>query len=43
MPGVSSKHFAYGKAGMKAAKRYAKKTGKKVGQATHRKVKKKKE
>jgi hypothetical protein len=30
MPQVGKKHFAYTKAGMKAAKKHAKKTGKKV-------------
>ena len=30
MPKVGNKHFAYTKAGKKAAKSYAKKTGKKV-------------
>ncbi len=33
MPKVDGKHFAYNKAGRKAAKSHAKKTGKKVTKA----------
>ena len=33
MPKVGDKHFAYSKAGQKAAKTYAKKTGRKITKA----------